>query len=101
MTGFAMTDHKLISTPVSFADGMKRGDRGTWMVLVVTGVIAVVAVLLINLFVEKPPPVRWPTVTAPASPGAPSPAVPEEPKTFDVAPAGAVPSKDRQPPGTK
>ena len=91
-----MTDHKLISTPVSFADGMKRGDRGTWMVLVVTGLIAVAIVLLINVFVEKPAPVRWPTVVPPGAQRAPS-----EPKTFDVAPPGSVPPKDRQTPGTK
>lgn len=81
-----MADHKLLSTPVSVSDGFKRGDRRTWFTLLVAGVVAVAIVLAINLFVEKPAPVRWPT-TAPAA----APA--DEPRTYDVAPPESLPRK--------
>lgn len=77
-------DHKLISTPVSVSDGFKRGDRNTWSVLLIVAAIAVAIVIAINVFVEKPPPVQWPK----------SPAVPaqsSEPRSYDVAPPGALP----------
>ena len=92
-----MTDHKLISTPVSVADGMKRGDSKTWRVLLVTGFVAVVVVLLFNVFVEKGPPVKWPTVTAPVSSGQAPPSAPAEPRSYDVAPPGSA----AKPPGAK
>jgi hypothetical protein len=91
MTSGVMTqgDHRLISTPVSVADGMKRGDSKTWGVLLVAGAAAVGIVFLINAFVEKPARVRWPS----------SPVAGEqskEPRTFDVAPPDAVPAKPRR-----
>lgn len=77
-----MADHKLISTPVSVADGMKRGDRRTWKVLLIAALFAVGFVFLINLLYEKSEPVQWPT---------PAPAASDEPRTYDVAPPDSVP----------
>jgi hypothetical protein len=81
----------MISTPVSMADGFRRADRHTWSALLIAAAAGIVIVVLINLFVEKPK-VRWPsspTQTPPAA--APSS---DEPRTYDVAPPGAVPPKD-------
>jgi hypothetical protein len=91
----AEQDHKLISTPVSVNDGFKRADARTWFVLMIAAVAAVAVVVLINLFVEKPN-VRWPS--SPARQAAPPAAEPanEEPRSYDVAPPGAVPA----PPGS-
>jgi len=89
MASATMADHKLISTPVSVADGLKRGDKRTWLTLLVAGAVAVVIVIAVNLFVEKPAPVRWPAAK-PAGAGA------DEPRTYEVAPPGppAAPSED-------
>jgi len=93
----AQGDHKLISTPVSIADGFKRADGWTWSVLLTGAAIAIAIVVLINLFIEKPE-VRWPQSPTPAATPAPAdaPAPAEEPRTYDVAPRGAVPPKDKQ-----
>lgn len=90
-----MTDHKLISTPVSVADGMKRGDSKTWRVLLLAGFVGVVVALFFNAFVEKGPPVKWPTVTAPS--GQKTTGGRAEPRSYDVAPPNSVP----KPPGAK
>ena len=66
------------------ADGLRKGDSRTWTILLIGAAIAVAVVVAINLFVEKPPPLRFPT--------GPSAATPVEPKTFDVAPPGSVPA---------
>lgn len=93
-------EHKLFTTPVSVNDGLQRSDRWTWTVLLTAAAIALAFVLLINLFVEKPK-IHWPTSPGPVSAVSPSaqPAEPSkddsEPKTFDVAPPGAVPPKSR------
>lgn len=94
--GAAMTqqEHKLISTPVSVADGMKRGDGRTWFVLLIAAAVAIAVVVLINLFVEKPN-IRWPSSAPQAQPAA-APAD-DEPKTYEVAPpatAPATPNRD-------
>jgi hypothetical protein len=95
MTSAVMAkDHRLISTPVSMADGFKRADNGTWVVLVIAAVVAVVIVVAIGYFVETPK-IRWPsspkpaaaTQAAPAPEAAPS----DEPRTYDVAPRGTAP----------
>lgn len=86
-----MADHKLISTPLPIADGFKRGDRRTWTVLLVGAGVAILIVILLNVFVEKPAPIRWPTVTPTAAPA------PAEPRTYDVAPPGAIPAPQSQP----
>ena len=92
----AQGDHKLISTPVSIADGFKRADGWTWSVLLTGAAIAVAIVVLINLFVEKPE-VRWPQSPTPAAATAPDePAPAEEPRTYDVAPRGTAPTKGDQ-----
>ena len=74
-------DHKLISNPVSVADGFRRADGHTWSVLLIAAVAALVAVVLINVFVEKPD-IRWPS--SPTQPAA-APAS-DEPRSYDVAP---------------
>lgn len=85
----AQNEHKLFTTPVSMNDGFKRSDGKTWATLGVFAVLAVVVVVLINVFFEKPK-VRWPTSPAPqAAPSVPS--QPDEPKTYDVAPRQAKP----------
>ncbi len=88
----AQDDHKLISTPVSVSDGFKRADSRTWFVLMVAAAAAVAIVVAINFFVDKPK-VRWPTSPTQAPPPAAAPAS-DEPRTYDVAPPSAVPSKD-------
>ncbi len=91
-------DHKLFTTPVSVNDGFKRGDSRTWIVLLIGAAVALVIVAAINLLVEKPK-IRWPSSPAQPSATAPAPAEPAkdetEPRTFDVAPRGAVPPKSR------
>jgi hypothetical protein len=89
----AQGDHKLISTPVSIADGFKRADGWTWSVLLVGAAIAIGFVVLINVFVEKPE-VRWPS--SPTAAPAAAPAEESEPRTYDVAPRGAVPPPEKQ-----
>lgn len=89
----AQDDHKLMSTPVSVSDGLKRADSRTWFVLMLAGAAAVAIVVAVNLFVEKPK-VRWPTSPTQAPPPAAAPASDDEPRTYDVAPPSAVPSKD-------
>lgn len=78
----AQNEHKLFTTPVSVNDGFKRSDNKTWVTLGIVALVAIGAVVLLNLFVEKPK-VRWPT--SPAAPATPQTA-PAEPKTYDVAP---------------
>lgn len=89
--GAAMTqqDHKLMSTPVSVADGMKRADGRTWFVLLIAAAVAIAVVVLINLFVEKPK-IRWPSSAPQAQPAA-APAD-DEPKTYEIAPPGTAPA---------
>ncbi len=77
-------DHKLISTPVSVSDGFKRSDGNTWSVLLIVAAVAVAIVIAINVFVEKPPPLQWPKSPA-------APAQSSEPRTYNVAPPGALP----------
>lgn len=74
-------DHKLISTPVSVNEGLRRGDAKTWRLLGLTAVAALVIVVAINLFLPKPK-VKWPESprTVPAVAG------PQEPRTYDVVP---------------
>ncbi len=72
-------DHKLMSTPVSVNDGLKRADGGTWKLLGISFVAAILIVIGINLFVPKSK-IAWPDST-------PKPAAaPAEPRTYDVAP---------------
>jgi hypothetical protein len=85
----AQQDHKLMSTPVSVNDGFKRADARTWFVLMIAAVVAVVIVVAINLFVEKPR-LRWPSSPTQAPPPAAAPAN-DEPRTYDVAPREAPP----------
>jgi hypothetical protein len=80
----ANRDHKLFTTPVSVNDGFKRADGKSWAILGLAALAAVVIVVLISLFVEKPR-VKWPS--SPAQPLAqPQPAPADEPRTYDVAP---------------
>jgi cell division protein FtsN len=90
----AQDDHKLISTPVSIADGFKRADGSTWSVLLIAAAVAVLIVVLISVFVEKPN-VRWPSSPAQPTTGAQPAEQPEEPRSYDVAPPGAVPPPDK------
>ncbi|MEQ1752947.1 MAG: hypothetical protein ABL973_02310 [Micropepsaceae bacterium] len=84
----AQQEHKLMSTPVSVNDGLKRSDQRTWAILGGCVVFAGVVVLAINLFVPKQK-IRWPS-----SPSAPQAATgnagdtgdTDEPRTYDVAP---------------
>jgi hypothetical protein len=85
-------DHKLISTPVSVSDGFKRADGRTWSWLLIVAAVAVVVVVAINFFVEKPAPVKWPTTGAPQS----APASDEDSRTYEVAPPGSVPPPKAQ-----
>lgn len=86
----AQHDHKLFTTPVSVNDGFKRADGRSWAILGVAAVAAIVIVVLISFFVEKPG-VKWPT--SPAQPAAQPAAAPssEEPRTYDVAPPSRLP----------
>jgi hypothetical protein len=88
--GAAMSEqeHKLFSSPLSSAGGFRRGDSKTWFVLLTAGAIAVVIALIIEFSFEKPG-IRWPSTGTPAT--APSS---DEPRTYDVAPPGAVPPPD-------
>jgi hypothetical protein len=87
-------EHRLMSTPVSVNDGLKRSDGRTWAVLGACVIFAGLVVLAINFFVPKPK-VHWPT-----SPGPQQVRVPagegtqgghDEPKTYDVAPPSRPP----------
>jgi hypothetical protein len=88
-------EHRLLSTPVSVNDGLKRSDGQTWLVLGLCVIFAGLVVLAINLFVPKPK-LHWPTspvpqqVRVPAEPDARNGK--DEPKTYDVAP----PSRPRR-----
>lgn len=84
----AQDDHKLFSSPLSSSGGFRRGDSKTWFVLSIAGAVAVVIVVLLNVFVEKPN-LRWPS-TQPQTQPAATPAS-DEPRSYDVAPPGAVP----------
>lgn len=86
----AQDEHKLMSTPVSVSDGLKRSDSRTWFVLMVAAAVAVAIVAAVNLFVEKPK-ISWPSSPTQATPPAAAPAS-DEPRTYDVAPP--APSKD-------
>jgi hypothetical protein len=88
----ARDEFKLFTTPVSVNDGFKRSDSRTWATLGILAVAAVLIVVLVNVFVEKPK-VHWPTSPGPqAAPSAPAaPTTPDEPKTYDVAPRAAKP----------
>lgn len=87
----AQNEHKLFTTPVSVNDGFKRSDGKTWATLGIVAIAALLVVLLINVFVDKPK-VRWPSSTAPqAAPAMPAEA--DEPRTYDVAPRQAAPAK--------
>jgi hypothetical protein len=88
----AQHEHKLFTTPVSVNDGFKRADSKTWAILGITAVAALVIVGLIALFVEKPK-VRWPSSPAQPQAAPASQPEPDEPRTYDVAPPSAVPSK--------
>ena len=88
-------DHKLLSTPVSVNDGLKRADGRTWLVLGACVIVAIMVVVAINLFVPKPK-IHWPSSPVPQQ-AQPSPASgtqdgADEPKTYDVAP----PSRPRR-----
>jgi hypothetical protein len=88
-------DH-LFVTPVSVADGLKRGDGKTWAVLLITGAIGVVLVLLFNVIFEKTP-VQWSAApvqeTAGQNPVEQKPTEQAEPRAFDVAPPGEAPRR--------
>lgn len=84
----AQKDHRLISTPVSVSDGFKRADGQTWFVLLIGAAVAVAVVAIIQLAVDKPAKTQWPTSPTEAPAAAPAP---EEPRTYDVAPPGALP----------
>lgn len=87
----AQNDHRMFTTPVSVADGLKRGDGKTWSVLLIAAAIGMALAFAVEAFVEKPAPIKWPTGPRPTA-AEPS----KEPRTFDVAPPGAVPAKPRQ-----
>ena len=83
--------HRLISLPISINE-MKRADGKTWAVLLISAVVAVVIVAAISIFVEKPK-IVWPSSPKPAAAPTAAPAQSDEPRTYDVAPRGAVPPK--------
>lgn len=85
-------DHKLFSTPVSVADGMKRADGRTWLILGILALAAIGIVVLIETFTEKPK-LKWPQSPQPP---AREQSAPEEPRTYDVAPPGSVPPPPQQ-----
>jgi hypothetical protein len=74
-------DHKLMSTPVSVNDGMKRADGRTWMILGLCAVAALIIVAGINIFVPKSK-IDWPDSPS----GSQETQAPPEPKTYDIAP---------------
>ncbi len=82
----AQDEHRLFTTPVSVNDGLKRADGRTWAVLGASAVVAGLIVLVIALFVPKPD-VKWPD-----SQHAPKATVPDEPRTYDVAPPPGRPT---------
>lgn len=77
----AQDEHRLMSTPVSVNDGLKRADGKTWAVLGGAAVVAIVIVAAVALFVPKPE-VKWPDSPKPAS---------DEPNAYEVAPPQSVP----------
>jgi hypothetical protein len=84
----AENEHELFSKPLSATSGFRRADGKTWSILLAVGAVAVVIALIIEFSFEKPG-IRWPqTQTRPAPAAAPSS---DEPRTYDVAPPGAVP----------
>ena len=87
----AQDDHRMFTTPVSVADGLKRSDGKTWSVLLIAAALAIGLVFLVDALVEKPAPIKWPTGPKPSA-AEPS----KEPRTFDVAPPGAAPAKPGQ-----
>lgn len=90
----ANNEHRLMSTPVSVNDGLKRSDGRTWAVLGACVIVAGLVVLAINMFVPKPK-VHWPTSSVPQPVSAPAPQDvqdgKDEPKTYDVAPPSRPP----------
>lgn len=75
-------DHKLMSTPVSVNDGLRRADSRTWKLLAITAVLAILIVSGVNLFLPKPDRITWPdTGQTPATQTRPA-----EPRTYDVVP---------------
>ncbi len=90
----AQHEHKLFTTPVSMNDGFKRSDSKTWATLGIVALIAVAVVVMIEVFFEKPK-VRWPQSPPQAQQAVP--AVPDEPRTYDVAPRESAPAKPAKP----
>ena len=87
----AQDEHRMFTTPVSVADGLKRSDGKTWSVLLIAAAIGIAIAFAVEVFVEKPAPIKWPTGPKPVA-AEPS----NEPRTFDVAPPDAVPAKPGQ-----
>jgi hypothetical protein len=85
-------EHRLLSTPVSVNDGLKRADGRTWAVLGVAAIVAGLVVLAVNLFVPKPN-VRWPDSRPAATTDGRAGVPKEEPRTYDVAPPAASPNR--------
>lgn len=86
-------DHKLISTPVSFSEGVKRTDRHTWGILMVMLALAVALVLVMNWIWGGGPPLQYgPATPAPAPTAQPSH---DEPRVLPVAPPSADPRRGR------
>ena len=86
----AQDDHRMFTTPVSVADGLKRSDGKTWSVLLIAAAIGIAIAFAVEVFVEKPAPIKWPTGPKPTAEQS------KDPRTFDVAPPDAVPAKPRQ-----
>jgi hypothetical protein len=85
----AEQEHKLFSKPLSATSGFRRADGKTWSVLLIVGAVAVAIALIIEFTVEKPN-IRWPQSPTQTQAPATAPAQ-DEPRTYDVAPPGAVP----------
>jgi hypothetical protein len=96
---------RLFVTPVSLADGLKRADSKTWPIILTSAAVAIVLVLVLNLFIERKP-LQWgggqppaaetkaaPADAASANAAGTEPPAKEEPRTYDVAPPNAVPQK--------